>query len=413
MPKYQYKALKDNTQLISGEVDAVDLKEARQKIIALGFTPTKVYTEEFGQSSVSSVSDIQRVSHGQKITFLGLEDKILFTSELEVLLSSGIPILEALNTIETNSPKLKLKVICKNLKSCILSGKTFAESLTLLYGKVFGPVYTALIKTGEDAGELEVTLSRMLYLLQKQDRIKGKIIGASIYPAILILMMTVLLILFSTLVFPKFMGMLAFNGAELPPLAALLYGICSFVGHFWWLIIIGICAMCGALSFLFQNRQFKSKWDDFILKVPVISDFIQYINLSNFMTVLHISYEAGLPIMSGLELSTKTVGNNTIKKKVFNALNLIRGGTTLSDAFRRVGVIPGALMTMIATGEKSGSLGKMLHDAAEVIDKKVDMALEALTKLFEPAIIIIIGGCVLFVALAFYQMYAGMLGSLF
>ena len=145
MPKYQYKALKDNTQLISGEVDAVDLKEARQKIIALGFTPTKVYTEEFGQSSVSSVSDIQRVSHGQKITFLGLEDKILFTSELEVLLSSGIPILEALNTIETNSPKLKLKVICKNLKSCILSGKTFAESLTLLYGKVFGPVYTALI----------------------------------------------------------------------------------------------------------------------------------------------------------------------------------------------------------------------------------------------------------------------------
>ncbi len=131
------------------------------------------------------------------------------------------------------------------------------------------------------------------------------------------------------------------------------------------------------------------------------------------MTVLHISYDAGLPIMSGLELSNKTVGNYTIKKKIFDAVNLVRSGKTLSEAFQRTGAIPGALMTMIATGEKSGTLGKMFHDAADVIDKKVDMALDAMTKLFEPALIVIMGGIVLFIAAAFYQMYFGMLNTLF
>ena len=130
------------------------------------------------------------------------------------------------------------------------------------------------------------------------------------------------------------------------------------------------------------------------------------------MTVLHIAYDAGLPIISGLELSGKTVGNYCIRKKISSALAHVKSGKTLTEAFQRARAIPGALMTMIATGEKSGTLGKMLHDAAEVLDKKVDMALEALAKLFEPAVIIIMGGVVLFIALAFFQMYAGMLGSL-
>ena len=337
----------------------------------------------------------------------------MFTSELEVLLSSGIPIVEALQSIANNTPKIKIKTVCEKIKDGILSGMTFAQALESFYGKVFGPVYTGLVKTGENAGELETTLDRMLLLLRKQDSIKGKIINASIYPAILIILMLGLLILFSKFVFPAFMGVFAFNGAELPFLASMLVGLCSFVEHFWWLLIIGVCAACGAVSSLFKNYQFKSRWDDFILKIPVVSDFIKYINLSNFLTVLHISYDAGLPIMSGLELSNETVGNHTIKGKISNSISIVKRGKSLTEAFQTTDAIPHALLTMIATGEKSGTLGKMLHDAAEVIDKKVDMALEAMTKMFEPTVIVIMGGVVLFVAVAFYQMYIGMLGTLF
>ena len=413
MARYFYNALKDNKQIIKGEIEASDLREARDKIRQLGFIPTKVYTEYANKVPVnSSDAQIKDPVKKSKITFLSLEEKISFTSELEVLLSSGIPIVEALQTIEINSPKVRLKKVCEDLQNAIMSGLTFAQSIQSLYGDVFGSVYTALVKTGEDAGELEATLQRMLVLLNKQARIKDKIINASIYPAILIIIMLILLILFSTVVFPKFISVFTFNGEQLPFLAGMLVGICSFIMHYWWFVILLLGAVCGACIVLFKNEQFKRKWDDFILKVPAISDFIEYINLSNFMTVLHIAYDAGLPIISGLELSGKTVGNYCIRKKISSALAHVKSGKTLTEAFQRARAIPGALMTMIATGEKSGTLGKMLHDAAEVLDKKVDMALEALTKLFEPAVILIMGGVVLFIALAFYQMYAGMLGSL-
>ena len=414
MAKYKYNALKSNNNIINGEIEASNPREAREKIRELGFLPTKIYLEQSQESQQYSDLIREEINYSQiNVSHLSLQEKIMFTSELEVLLSSGIPIVEALQSIANNTPKIKIKTVCEKIKDGILSGMTFAQALESFYGKVFGSAYTGLVKTGENAGELDTTLNRMLVLLRKQDRIKGKIINASIYPAILIILMLGLLILFSKFVFPAFMGVFAFNGAELPFLASMLVGICSFVEHFWWILIICIGAAYGTVSSLFKNYQFKSRWDDFILKIPVVSDFIRYINLANFLTVLYISYDAGLPIMSGLELSNKTVGNHTIKAKISNSISFVKRGKSLTEAFQTTDVVPHALLTMIATGEKSGTLAKMLHDAADVVDKKVDMALEAMTKMFEPTVIVIMGGVVLFVAVAFYQMYIGMLGTLF
>lgn len=413
MAKYKYKALQNNTQIVEGEVEAQSLREARELIRKLGFIPTKVYTEDAPQTQVQIVTKQEKSTAKVPIKHLSLAQKINFTSQLETLLSAGIPILEALQTIENNSPDVKLKTISLNLRIGIMSGLTLAQALNSLYGQVFGPVYSGLVKTGEDAGELEATLQRMLVMLRKQDAIKGKIVNASIYPGVLLTMMTGLLILFAKFVFPRFAGVMAFNGADLPILAQSIMGFFNFIDNFWWLVLMIIGAVCYVLVNMFKNPQIKSKWDEFVLKIPVVSDFITYINLSNFMTVMHISYDAGVPIMSGLELANKTVGNYTIKSKIFNSVNLVRAGKTLTEAFQRTLVIPQELVSMISAGEKSGTLGKMFHDCANVIDKKVDMALEALTKLFEPAVILIMGGAVLFIALAFMQAYFGMLGSLF
>lgn len=413
MAKYQYSALKNNNQIIKGEVDAATPREAREKIRLLGFVPTKIYTEE---TNIVEKSE-QRISedniYGKQVKRLSLQEKIMFTSELQVLLSAGIPVIEALQTIENNSPKWKIKAVCYNIRLGIISGMTFAQSLTSIYSKVFGPVYTAMVKTGEEAGELDVTLERMLTLLKKQDSIKGKIISASIYPGVLLVIMFGVMLIFTNFVFPAFYGVIQNGGGDVPAFSMMLIGFCEFFKNFWWLVLMGIGAGCCALTSLFKNPSFKSKWDEFILKIPIISEFIKYINLANFMTVLHISYDAGLPIMSGLELSNKTVGNYTIKRQISNAVTMVQSGKTLSEAFGWSQAIPPALLTMISTGEKSGTLGKMFHDAAEVIDKKVDMALEAMTKLFEPAVIVIMGGAVLFIAVGFYQLYYSMLGSLF
>ncbi len=413
MAKFQYNALKNNKEIIKGVVEAASPREAREKIRELGFIPTKVYMEELQQPSIETNLPYSGQYTDKKITFLSLKDKISFTSELEVMLSAGISILEALQTIEINAPSKKIKTVCANLQQKILSGMTFAQALTSLYGSVFGPVYISLVKAGEDAGELEETLRRMLVLLRNQDSIKGKIIRASIYPAVLILIMFGVLLLFSKFVFPAFYSVIQFNGGTIPLLSQILIDICLFFGNFWWLVIIVFCALCYCISSLFKNPVYKNKWDEFILTVPTVSEFIKYINLSNFIQVLQISYDAGLPILSGLELSGKTLGNLVMKKQAMNAASLAKNGKTLSEAFQITGLMPGELMTMVATGEKSGTLGKMLKDAANVINKKVDMALDAMLKLFEPTLIVIMGGFVLFIAMAFYQLYAGMLGTLF
>lgn len=409
MIKFKYQALKDNTKIIEGEIEAQSLREAREQIRKLGFVPTKVYIESLVQEELNPVQN--SVSQQVKIKHLSLTQKIFFTSQLETLLSAGIPILEALKNVENSSSDLKLKTICCNIAKLITSGSTFAQALKQLYGTVFGPVYTALVKTGEDSGELETTLQRMLVLLKKQDAIKGKIINASIYPGVLIVMMLGLLILFAKFVFPRFAGVMSFSGEELPFLAQSIVGAFNFIDNFWWLILIGIGALCCLVVNLFKNPQIKSKWDNFVLKVPVLSEFITYINLSNFMTVMHISYDAGVPILSGLELAGKTVGNANIKSKISCAAKVVRAGKTLTEAFANV--MPPALNSMISAGEKSGTLGKMFHDCADVIDKKVDMVLEALTRLFEPTVILILAGGVAFIAIALYQAYVSMLGSLF
>lgn len=405
MAKYQYTALKNNKEIVKGEVEASTPREAREKIRTLGFVPTKVYTEY--------ADTVGQTVEKNKLKYLSLDDKIMFTSELEVMLSSGISVLEALASIEKNTYKEKIKEICMQLSSDIQSGMTFAQSLSNNYGNVFGSVYIGLVKSGEDAGELDVTLGRMLVLLRKQQNIKSKIVNASIYPAILTLIMTGVLILFSKFVFPTFFGIIAGNGGCLPCMANLLMNICNFVNSFWWAILGAMAGCVFGFKTLMKNVCFKRALDDIVLSIPVVSEFFRYINLSNFMTVLHISYDAGLPIMSCLELSNKTIGNLVIKDQAKQAEELVKKGVPLTEAFNRSGVMPSALMSMISAGEMSGTLGKMLHNAAEVIDKKVDMALEAMTRLFEPTVIVIMGVAVLFIAIAFVQAYYGMLGSLF
>lgn len=413
MAKYKYKALENNTTLIEGEIEADSLREARGLIRALGFIPTKIYTENAVSAQVQTMAKQDKNIVKEQIRHLSLEQKINFTSQLETLLSAGIPILEVLQSIQNNTNDNKLKTISSNLYLGVVSGLTFAQSLTGIYKNIFGSTYCSLIKTGEDAGELEVTLQRMLVMLRKQEAIKNKIKSASIYPIVLLTMMTGLLVLFSKFVFPKFAGVMAFNGADLPFLAQTIIGCFDFVNNFWWLLLMFIGAGCYGLVNLFKNPQFKRKWDDFILIIPVISDFITYINLSNFMTVMYIAYDAGVTVTASLELASETVGNHNIKLKIFNSIKMVRAGTSLTEALECSMAIPQAMISMISAGEKSGTLGKMFHDIADVIDKKVDMTLETMTKLFEPAVILIIGGAVLFIAIAFFQAYVCMLGSLF
>lgn len=408
MPKFKYKALKDNSTFIDGEIDASDHREAREKIRLLGYIPTKVYSEEL-QEEISA----QKKQIDGRNVFFSLSEKIAFTRDIQIMISSGIPILDALHNVEVNTHDLKLKKVASDIGRMIESGHTFAQSLETGFSKTFGNVYIALVKAGEDAGELDVALERMLGLLRKQDDMKSKIVNASIYPCVLLIMMFGLLVLFSKFVFPSIAGVMLANGTDIPLFAQTVMGGMSFISDFWWVLLMAVAAFGYAVVFLYQNTGLKRFLDKFVLRIPVISEFVEFISLSNFVAALQVAYDAGIPIITGLNIANRTVGNSIIKEKVENSAKFIKKGYTLSESLQWTKAIPNTILSMISAGEKSGTLGKMLKDASNVIDKKVDMILNTIARLFEPTIIIILGIFILIIAVAFLQIYNGMLGTLF
>lgn len=407
MVRYAYNALKNNKDLINGEVEAVTPREAREKVRELGLIPLKIFEPDLVVYETADNADNQG-----GIKHLSLTDKIMFISELQVMLSSGISIVEALQTIQQHSPKIKIQRMAKKLQDSVLSGKTFSESVNYLYHDIFGGTFIDLCVTGENSGELDVTLERMVVMLKKQDDIKGSIIQALIYPCILMLIMFGLLIFFSKVVFPIFAALIISNGANIPPFAATVMGVLKFAGEYWLICILGFFASIGAVNFLASYETTRSFFDKMLLKIPLVKDFVNYINLSNYMCILNISYASGVPFMKTLELAKRTIGNTEIRKKAANANLKIEKGAVLSDALASSMLLPGALVTMIAAGEKAGNLSKMLQDCVDVIDKKIDMVLQALAKAFEPMMIIILGVMVFIIAVAFMQMYLGMILSI-
>ncbi|MDR1327522.1 MAG: type II secretion system F family protein [Heliobacteriaceae bacterium] len=403
MAKFYYKALKDNKIAIDGEVEAATPREARAKIRDLGYLPTSIYSEEAREKPAKPdvVKDV-------RVKRLSLQEKMLFTSELQVLLSSGIPIIEALHSIEINTPKRKLMIIARNLRKGIECGLTFSKSMEQ-YRHIFGPVFMGLCISGEASGELEQTLDRMLGIFNKQDWLKGKIIRAMIYPSILVLMMGALLALFAFWIFPVLKSI---AGDSVPASAQALCDFTLFTFRYGLWILAAAAGAWHAAVNVFQNTQLKKAWDSFIMRVPLISQFLRYCNLSNFLSVLSVSYDAGVPVVEGINLAEQTLKSFSLKQKTANVLSRIKQGLSLTDSFSRADMLPSDVIMIVSTGEKSGTLGQMLKNASELMDKKVNMAVEAMARLIEPVIIIVIGIFVGFIALSFYSTIMGaMMGA--
>ena len=397
MTIYNYIALKNNRDIVKGKVDAADLREARANIMKLGFIPTKVY-EEKGKDDAKQAE--QNIKKG-KIKKLGLQDRIDFTSTMQILAQAGIPIIESLMFIENDSAKLKVRLVARELRRQIMQGATFADTVAK-YPEQFGQIYIGLVKAGEDSGELEKTLQRLLELQTKEANIKSKVIGTLMYPIFVICLACIIVLVMLMFVFPVFKEMFDNMGKELPWITATLMSVGLFLKTYWFFVPLMIGSVVGLITFLFRWQPSKRRIDNVVLKIPLLSDLIQYANYSNFVAVLQVAYDAGVPIIECLYLANMTLTNHTLKTKVEASTLKVQQGQHLSVALRATHSMPKMILFMIATGEQSGSLGDMLMQATSFIDKKLDNIIDTLTKMIEPIMLIVIGSIVLTLALALY-----------
>lgn len=398
MAIYNYVALKNNKDIVKGKVEAEDLRDAREKVRSLGFLPTKVYEEKLGSDNKKEAA--VAVKGGQMKT-LGLTEKMEFTSTLQILAQSGIPMIESLMFIENDAAKLKIRLVAKELRRQIMAGATFADTIAK-YPNQFGQIYIGLCKAGEDSGELERTLGRLLELLTKESNIRGKVIGTLMYPMFVICLAVLIVLVMLMFVFPVFKDMFDGMGKELPWITQTLMDIGIFLKKFWYLVPFILGSVTASIIFLFRWEPSKKKIDEFTLKVPLLSDLIQFSNFANFVAVMQVAYDAGVPIVECLYLSNLTLTNFTLKEKIEKATGMVQQGQHLSVALRTTGSVPKMILFMIATGEQSGRLGEMLLQATRYIDKKLDDIIDTMTKMIEPLMLIVIGSIVLTLALALY-----------
>ncbi len=392
---YNYVALKNNKDIVTGKVEAASLREARDNVRKLGFLPTKVTEEALKKD------DVKKNDSPGTMKSLGLQDKIEFTSTLQILAQAGIPIIESLMFIENDAAKLKQRLVSKELRRQIMGGATFADTVAK-YPEIFGQVYIGLVKAGEDSGELEKTLERLLELLNKEANIRGKVIGTLMYPMFVILLAVFIVLVMLMFVFPVFKDMFDNMGQELPWITATLMSMGIFLKTYWYFVPLIFIAIFGGISFLFRWEPSRRKIDENVLKVPLLTDLIQYSNFANFIAVLQVAYDAGVPIIECLYLSILTLTNFTLKEQIAIATGKVQQGQHLSTALRATGVMPKMILFMISTGEQSGRLGDMMGQATKFIDKKLDTIIDTMTKMIEPIMLIVIGTIVLILALALY-----------
>ena len=402
MTLYKYVALKNNKELFESVIEAEDERSAREMIRNSGYIPVKVYLDD-------DEKPLLKQAKTEKV-YLSLKEKRLFTTSLQSMISSGIPVVEAFAIMESNLGKSKLRRIAGDIKEKIINGYTFTQALES-YENTFGEVYVKLCRAGEMSGELDIVLDRLSQLLQKQALITDKIITASVYPVIIVIMLFGLLGLFGAKVFPALLGAANMNGIEVPVETSMLVSLITFLQNYWWLIIIFVCGIgYGVVKFI-QLSPVKLRIDSCLLGIPVVGDFVQYKALANFTAVLQVAYDSGVPITESVTMAKDSIENEELRKRCEILEDMIYKGKSLSEAAASSGIMPPDFLAMIVVGEKSGTLGQMLKELSDNIDKKVFAVVNNLSTLVGPAFLIILGVFIGFILLAFLKFYYGMLGS--
>ena len=389
MPIYNYRALKKGKERVAGQLTAQDIKDAKEILRSMGCVPLNIEMQE----TLDSKKD--------RMTSLSLKDKIDFISTLQILLSSGIPVVEALMFMENEAAKKNIRKISGILKQQIMGGATIASTMAA-YPQIFGHIFIGLVKAGEEAGELEKTLGRIKDLLTKEEKTKSKVIGTLMYPIFVIVLACIIVLIMLIFVFPKFQDMFAQQEKELPFITQIMIDAGNFLKEFWYTIPFMIFAVIAFCYTVINWAPARRILDIYVLKIPFINNLILFSNFSNFMSVFSVSYDAGIPIVDCLHLAVITLTNSVVKDKMKEATVNIQKGLQVSQAFKATAIVPKMLLFMLSTGEESGRLGDMLEKAVNYLDKILDGIIDVMTKMIEPVMLLVIGGIVMVMALALY-----------
>lgn len=385
MPVYEYKGLNAAGKAVKGIADAESKANLRQTLQTKGIFVTEVFEGKKTTRSSGGEIDIKKM-----LEVVSLRDIALITRQLATLLRAGIPLVESLNALTDQADKEELKRVLSDIRRQVNEGSSLANALRD-HPKHFTDLYVNMVRAGESSGNLDTVLIRLTEFIEAQIELRSKIIGAMVYPIIMMFVGVVIMTLLFTFVIPKVTAIFKDQGADLPFMTQMLITISEVFSN-WWFIIIPLF-VGGIVAFFQWKRTTKGKhrWDRFVLKVPVVGGLVRMIAISRFARTLGTLLSSGVPLLQALDIVKDILGNSRLVEVVEDARVNIREGDSIAQPLKRSGEFPPLVTHMIAIGEKSGQLEDMLENVAISYNQQVDGRIQALTTMLEPLMIVIMG----------------------
>ena len=397
MPAYEYKALDRSKKTVKGVVEAETPKSARSKLKKQGLFLTELDEQKGGIKKGSGIN-IQ-VDFSKFFQRVSVNDLAEMTSQLATLTSAGIPMVEALNALVDQTENQALKVILVEIREQVNQGKTLGDSLKL-HPKVFNNLYVSMVTAGEQSGALDIVLKRLTEYTAATVKMRGELIGALTYPALMgLISLGVVAGLFIGVI-PRIRRIFDSFDVALPLITRMMLGISDFFVGWWYLIIAALVGGIWYLRRWVKTEAGRRSWDRFMLNVPVFGRINRLVAVSRFCRTFATLLSSGVPILTAVEIVKSVVQNVILAEVIETAGQNISEGESISGPLKDSGEFPPLVTHMIAIGERTGDLEPMLQKVSDSYDQRVENMLRGLTATLEPIMIVGLGGVVMVVALS-------------
>ena len=394
MPAFQYVALNPQGKEIKGILEADSARQLRQTLRDQALTPMQVEpsNKQFDKSSNQ---------HGFSLFTPKLKslDRVLFTRQLSTLLASSMPIEESLNAIAQQNEKQSNKALIMGIRSRVLEGNSLAQSL-LEYPSSFSNLYCSSVAAGEQSGFLDQVLDNLSNYLEREHESYRNVEMALMYPIILLIVAFVIVGALMVYVLPDMIDVIENTGQTLPWATTLLISVTELLKSFWWVLLCGILALSLFIRGILNREKVRLIWDAYKFSLPIIGKIIRSSNSARFSNTLSILTKSGIPLVDSMKIASEVVANKALQTDLRTATQDVVEGKSLRESLENISHFPPMMMHMIGSGEKSGELDQMLARVAEYQQAEVERLVSTLVKLFEPAMMIIMGGTVLFIVMA-------------
>jgi len=403
MPIYLWEGKNRKNEVQKGEFEAPNEAAVRIHLQRIKLNPTKIKKKpkdlfeniEFFQPNIKQ------------------QDIIIFSRQFSTMIDAGLPIIQCLDILQSQQDNPTFKKLLKTLKESVEGGQTFADALKK-FPDQFDSLFVNMIAAGEAGGILDVILRRLATYLEKAAKLKAQIKSAMMYPLITIVIAAVVVVVILVFVIPVFSEMFADFGKELPVPTQVVVAISDFVKSKVLFLIVFIILFVFAWKHISKTEKGRAIIDDTVLKLPVFGLLLRKVAVAKFTRTMGTMLSSGVAILEALDIVAKTSGNKTIETAIYKVRSDISAGRTMADPLGESGVFPSMVCSMISVGESTGALDSMLEKIADFYEDEVDTAVENLTAMIEPLMMVFlgvtIGGLVVAMYLPVFQM-AGAVGG--